>query len=419
MNAHPQRTLRALRILFVLTVSVASQGTARAQWTQWGGPKQDFTADSKGLASSWPEDGPKKLWTRELGEGYSAILVDDGKLYTMYRSEDNMEAVVALDAKTGKTLWETKYDHSPHKGHVKEFGNGPRSTPLIFGDRLYVVGVGGRLACLNKEDGKEVWAKELWTDMKGSILPHGYASSPVPYKNTVVVLVGGEEQSFVAFNKTDGSIAWKKQSYGNSYSTPKLINLDGEDQLVTFLATEIVGIDPNNGDLKWSYPHQNQWKQNVCMPILGPDNILFFSSPEAGARGLKLTKKGDKTEIEEVWQTRKIQFYHVNSVSVGDYVYGSTGTGQGPAFFAAVNMKTGDIAWRERGLSKATCVYADGKLIILDEDGVLALASCSPEKFEVVSKATVLDKVAWTVPTVVGKTLYVRDQKSIMAFDLG
>lgn len=393
--------------------------TAMAQWTQWGGPKQDFKSDAKGIASTWPEGGPKKLWTRELGEGYSAILVDGGKLYTMYRSGDNMEAVVALDAQSGKTLWETKYDHSPAAGHVDQFGRGPRSTPLICGDQIFTIGVGGRLSCLNKNDGKEMWSKELWKDMNGSVLNHGYSSSPIEYKDTIIILVGGENQSFVAFNKKDGSIAWKNQNYGNSYSTPKLINLEGEDQLVTFLATEIVGVDPKNGNLKWSYPHENQWKQNVCMPILGPDNILFFSSLEAGSRGLKLAKAGDKTDVKEVWTSRKIQFYHVNSIADGDYVYGSTGSGNGPSFFAAVDMKTGKIAWRERGFSKATCIQADGKFIILDEDGQLGLATCTPEKFEIVSKATVLDKVAWTVPTLVGKTLYVRDQKNIVAFDIG
>ena len=123
------------------------------------------------------------------------------------------------------------------------------------------------------------------------------------------------------------------------------------------------------------------------------------------------------TAVEEVWSTRKIQFYHVTTVRDGDYVYGSTGNG--PAFMAAINIKTGEIAWRKRGFAKANCLYADGKLIILDEDGTLYLATASPEDLTVHSQVELLDKVSWTVPTLSGKTLYIRDKHRIRALDLG
>lgn len=416
----PRGLIRSLLSVPAVALSLHfAAPTATAQWTQWGGANQDWKTDAKGLAASWPESGPKKLWSRTLGEGYSAILADAGRLYTMYRA-DGKESVVALDAKSGETVWEHKYESAPHETHVMQFGDGPRSTPLIAGDRLFAIGVAGRLHCLNKADGKVLWSKDLWGEMKGTVLNHGYSSSPVAYKDTVIVLVGGEEQAFVAFKQSDGSIAWKKQNFGNSYSTPKLINVDGEEQLVSFMATEIVGLDPSNGDLKWEYKHENQWKQNVCMPVWGPDNLLVFSSPEAGARALKLTRKDGKTEVTEAWSTPKIQFYHGNAIGVGEYVYGSTGgaTG-GPAFLAAVNAKTGKIAWRERGFAKATLLYADGRLLLLDEDGVLALVNASPEGLSVQTKAAVLEKVAWTVPTLVGKTVYLRDKKLIVALDLG
>jgi hypothetical protein len=155
------------------------------------------------------------------------------------------------------------------------------------------------------------------------------------------------------------------------------------------------------------------------LPIWNPETrMLFFSSPDAGARGLKLTRNGSKSSFEEVWSSRKIQFYHINSVGIGDYVYGSTGMGS-PNFFAAVNMKDGKIGWRERGFAKATCIYADGKLLILDEDGNLGLATVTPDAFTVHAKVPLLEKVAWTVPTVVGNKLYLRDKKTIMALDLG
>jgi len=406
------------RFFAALATVVLLSPPASAQWNQWGGPGQDFKAPAKGLASSWPEGGPKSLWTRDLGDGYSAILADGDRLYTMYRA-NNQEIVIALEAKTGKTLWEHKYDASPSDIHEHSFGDGPRSTPLLVGDRLFTIGVSGTMHCLDKKEGKVHWKHELWKDMGGNVLNHGYASSPVPYKDTIITLVGAADAGIVAFDAKDGHVVWKKHSFQNSYSTPKFIKLDGKDHMVTFMATEIIGLDPANGDLKWQYAHQNQWKQNVCMPEWDDkENLLVFSSPEAGAHALRLKPNGDTVDTEEVWSTKKLQFYHVNTVRVGDHIYGTTGT-MDPAFMAAVDLKTGKIAWRERGFKKATCLYGEGKLIVLDEDGQLALCTATPEKLEVLAKTQILSEPTWTVPTLIGKNLYIRDKAKILALDLG
>jgi len=335
----------------------------------------------------------------------------------MYRTEDQ-ESVIKLNAKTGETVWEHKYDHSPSEGHVHQFGDGPRSTPLLFGNQLFTIGVAGKMHALDKKTGEVQWSQDLWTDFGGTVLQHGYASSPIAYGKTVIVLVGGEEKSIVAFKMKNGEVAWATHSFKNSYSTPKIVKLNGKDQLVTFMAHELVGIDPGTGELLWRHEHANQFEQNISMPILADNDVLFLSSPQVGAAGLKISGEGDDAKIEEVWSTRKIQFYHASTVQIGDYVYGSTGT-MAPAFMAAVNMKTGEIPWRKRGFAKANSIYADGKLYVLDEDGVLYLTKPRPEDLEVVSKIQLLDKVAWTVPTIVGKTMYVRDNKHIMALDLG
>ncbi len=397
-----------------LTLTAGEQPTA---WTQWGGPHQEFRASVEGLAEQWPESGPNQLWSRELGEGYSAILYEGGRLYTMYRDGDQ-EAVVCLNAKNGKTVWEHKYDHAPKEGHVHQFGDGPRSTPLIAGNMLYTIGVAGKMHALNKSNGKVAWSHDLWEEFGGNFLQHGYSSSPIEYKDTIIALVGGEGQSVVAFDKKSGEVKWKAGSFHNSYSSPRILEIMGEPQLVAFMADEVVAMNPDSGDLQWSFAHKNQMEQNISMPIAVDEDLVFISSPQAGAKGLKLTKNESGYEVEEVWSTRKIQFYHVTTVRQGDYVYGSTGT-MAPAFMAAVNIKTGEIAWRKRGFAKANCVGADGRLIILDEDGVLYLTTATPEDLVMHSKVELLDKVAWTVPTLVGKTLYVRDKSHIMALDLG
>ena len=395
---------------------------AGAQWKQWAGKKQNFKVKSEGLALEWPEKGPRKLWSHELGEGYSGIVVDKGRLYTMYRGEGE-EVIVALDSDSGDVVWERSYEMPVHPRHEKTFNAGPRSTPLISGSRLYSIGCSGKMHCLNAKTGKVYWSHDLWEDFEGSFLNHGYSSSPFAYKKTVIVMVGGEGHSLIAFDKKTGDVVWKKQDFGNSYSTPKLINVDGQDQLLCFMAQELVAIDPNKGELLWTYSIGNQWNQNIALPVWGKDDILFISVAQAGSRGLKLTRKGKKTKVEEIWSNRKLKVHHSNAVRVGKYVYASTGGMGRPGLFQAIEVATGKIAWRERGFGKATCLFSDGMFIILDEDGNLGLATATPEMFEIHAKASVLEPIGssktWTVPTLVGRTLFLRDSAKIVAIDLG
>ena len=409
------RILRALVLALVLPAIVFAEPTDN--WTQWGGPGTDFKAPAEGIADSWGEFGPKQLWSRELGDGYSTILVEDDRLYTMYRHDDQ-EAVICMDKATGETIWEHRYDHDPHPNHATQFGTGPRATPLIAGDRIFTIGVAGMMHSLKKEDGEVVWAHNLWGAVfGGNKLPHGYSSSPIDYGDTVIALVGGEGKSIVAFNKTDGSVAWQNMSYKNSYATPQILDVDGQEQLVAFMAKELVGVHPSTGEELWRYAQENQYEQNINPTTLVDGQYLFLSSLQAGARGLKLSNNDGKTEVEELWTSRKIQFYHVTSVNEGDWVYGSSGT-RSPAFMSAVNVKTGEIPWRKRGFGKANAVYADGRVVVLDENGKLFLTTATPEDLTVHSEFELFDGVAWTAPTIVGKNMYARDKVRIMALDL-
>src|SRR5262249_13047444 len=404
--------------MVVLLIGLGNGRSAVAQdWLQWGGPGRNFISDSKGLADSWPAAGPRRLWSRNLGEGHSSILVDKGKLYTMYRNGEQ-EVIVSLEADSGKTIWEYSYD-APTKAMDFSEGFGPHSTPLISGDVLYAVGALGSFHALDKRTGKALWSHELWRRMGGRKLDRGYACSPIEFKNTIILQVGGPGQAVVAFNKNDGSIAWKKQDFTVSFSSPLLIDFDGQPQLVIFAAEQIIGVDPNNGDLFWSYPHKTDYGLNISTPVWCDGNLLFCSSAyNSGSRVLRLTRKDGKTTAEEVWFNNKVRVHIGTIVRIGDYVYCASGD-FGPSFFSAVSVKTGEVAWRERSFARASSLYADGKLILLDEDGTLVLATVSPQSLKVLAKAQLLQHRAWTVPTLSGTRLYVRDRKTIMAVDLG
>jgi outer membrane protein assembly factor BamB len=406
-------------ILLVAFLLSATAQTALAQdWAQWGGPHRDFKSDAKGLAASWPTTGPRRLWQRELGEGYSAIAAERGVLFTMYRRAEN-EVVVALDAASGKTIWEYSYSAPFSPDYDMTNGPGPHATPLVTGNLVFTSGATGKLHCLDKKTGKVLWSHDLLNEFHGTLRVNGYSCSPIAYKDKIVMLVGGQASALVAFNQKDGSVAWKKHDFKNSTSSPIVINVDGQDQLVAFMYGEVVGVDPENGNLFWSHPHPVDYGLNTSTPVWGPDNLLFISSGyDGGSRVLKLTRAGDKTTVEEVWAHRLMRVHFSNAIRVDDFICGSSGD-FGPAPFTAIDVKTGKVLWRNRSFPRASFLFADGHFIILDEDGELMLANATAEGLTVVSKVQLLKNQAWTVPSLAGTHLYLRDRKNIMALELG
>lgn len=402
----------ALALLLIVSTS-----TAASDWPQWGGPARNFRSDAKGLAAKWPDTGPRKLWSRELGEGYSAVSAQGGRLYTMFR-RGAQDVVTALDAATGKTIWEFAYDAPFTSQHDLTYGMGPHSAPLVDGQYVFAVGATGLFHGLDRQTGKKLWSHDLLGEFKGYLRPTGYNCSPLEYKDTVIMLVGGPDAGIVAFNKKDGTVAWKKHSYKTSSSSPILIRFEGRDQLVAFMFEDIVGLDPATGDLLWSHPHKTEFGLNVSTPIWGDDNLIFMSAAyDSGSRVIRLKRNGARIETEELWYSRLMRLHFGNAIRIGDVVYGSSGD-FGPAPLTAVDVKTGQILWRNRSLARASYVFADGKLIALDEDGNLALVSVTPQAATIVSKVQLLSRTAWTAPTLAGSTLYIRDRKQLMALDL-
>ncbi|MDX1503526.1 MAG: PQQ-binding-like beta-propeller repeat protein [Thermoanaerobaculia bacterium] len=407
----------ALLAALALPLLPAPVGAETPAWPQWGGPGRDFVAPAEPLAESWPEGGPEELWSRPLGDGYSAILFEAGRLYTMYRSGGD-EVVVSLDAATGETLWEHRYEQAPHPRHLPQYGDGPRATPLLAGDRLFTVGVAGRLLALDKRDGTPLWSRELWgEEVGGRMVGSGYSSSPLAHEGLVIVPVGGEEIGVAAFDQEEGTLVWASRGSPNSYSSPAIREIAGRRQLLSFMAEELLALDPDTGAELWSFRHGNQWGHNIHMPA-AVDDLLFLSSPQAGSRGLRLVPEGGGYRVEALWSTRRVQLYHVSSVKEGEWIYGSTGV-TAPAFLVAMNIRTGEIAWRERGLAKANCVAAGDRLVILDEHGILYLATASPEGFEIHARAPLRDRPAGTGPPGGGPRLFARDLERIRAFELG
>jgi outer membrane protein assembly factor BamB len=410
-------------ILMMLTVAPPA---ADASWLQWGGPRRNFMVESATLATSWPATGPRRIWERTIGEGHSAIVSEGNRLYTMYRPEGlltmvrraRQETVAAIDATTGKPVWEYTYDSPVDDLNLSE-GAGPHSTPLIVGDILYASSSRTQIFAIDKQSGKLLWSHDMHTEFTAPIDDRGYSSSAIAYRDTVIVPAGGPGSSVVAFNQKNGAVAWKSGNFPLSPGSPIIITVDGQEQLVVLGANEVVGMSPADGTIFWTHPHKTEWGLNISTPVWGEGNLLLVSSAyNNGTRLLKLTQANGKTTVQEVWYQNRMRVHIGTVIRLGDFAVGSSGD-FGPCPTVAIDLQTGKLLWQNRDFARSTFIHADGKLIIVDEDGNIGLATASREGLKVLAKAALLKNRAWTVPTLVGSRLYVRDRKTMMALELG
>ncbi|MFN0135567.1 MAG: PQQ-binding-like beta-propeller repeat protein [Phycisphaerae bacterium] len=401
---------RALVASSLLAVSVFAQ----TGWPQWGGPSRDFQAADTKIADKWPETGPKVIWKRELGPGYSSIIVGDGVLYTMYRDDEN-EAVVALDAASGATKWKHDYPAPVGEKFEASFGKGPNATPLLVGERLITAGVNGVLNCLDAKSGKVQWAVNLATEYDATFLQFGYSASPVLHKDTVIVPIGSKSGSVAALGLADGKPKWTAATFDNSYSSPILVKVGKRTVATLVMPKQIIGIDADDGTMLFEHEYKNQWDCHCTTPVDCGDGRVFYPSFGAGIL-LQLTAAGDKVEAKELWNTKVLGAGQTDVLRIGEHLYGASGSGKA-GFFACISLKTGEQAWRER-LPMAMAVGLGKRMLLLAEDGELRLVNVSPEKLDTVSQVTLLEPKAWTPPTVVDGRAYLRDQKQVMALDL-
>ncbi len=407
-------------------------GAQEGDWRQWGGPRGDFTAASTGLAERWPEAGPTELWSRPLGTGHTAILVADGRLFTMYRESRGegggapwtpRESVIALDAATGETQWEFAYDS---KNQDFGQGAGPHATPLLADGRLFTMGSNKELHVFNPETGELLWSKNLITDFGAppllirSMIKPGSGMSPIAYKDTILLQVGGPGQSVMALRQSDGEVVWKSGSFLVSHSAVGLISVAGRQHAVVFAGQGVFGMDPDNGQVLWAHPHDAGNDFNFQVPLYDEDTgVLFFSSGYiGGSQAIRLVPDGDIVHTEALWEDPRLRFTFLNVLKIGDFVYGTSGQGA-TAILTATHLESGETAWRERGFSRASMVYGDDKAILMEEDGDLSLVRLSPSGLETLATTPLFRTRTWTVPTLAGTTLYARDRERIVALDLG
>lgn len=395
--------MKSALALLVLLFSIAPA----ADWPQWRGINRDGKSPETGLLKQWPEGGPKQIWKAEgLGEGYSSMSIVQGRVFTQGQRGET-QYIVALDAATGKKVWEV----ANGSAYRERRGDGPRGAPTVEGDRLYAFSADGTLSCLEPKSGKRIWSLNVVKEFGGSVPHWGFSESPLIDGNRLILNTGGSGHAVVALDKMTGKIVWKSQSDRAAYSSAILAQTGGVKQVLTFTSQGAVGLRADNGELLWRYDNVANRTANIATPIFHNGHAFYSSDYGTGCALLKLDSSGAK----EVYFNRDMKNHYSSSVLVGDYVYGFSSM-----ILTAMKFLTGEVGWRDRSVGKGSVIYADGHLYALGENGTVGLVEATPEVYQEKSRFsfTKSARPTWSLPAISDGKLYIRDQDVMYSFQI-
>jgi len=385
-------------------------------WPQWRGPDRTGQSRETGLLTSWPEGGPPVVWkSNDVGAAYSSVSVADGRVYTQGNVND-AETVLCLDEKTGEILWSVTHEGAP-RAYRHRRGDGPRGSPTVDGDRVYVVAGNGDVSCFEVASGKSLWHRHFVKDFGGRVPSWGFSESPLIDGDHVIVTPGGPQGAIVALNKMNGEVVWKSKDVHDRahYSSAIIAEVEGVRQIIQFTSDRVVGLDASDGRLLWSYRGSANRTANVCTPIYSDGHVFTSSAYGTGGGLVKLTKSGDKFEATEVYFEMSMANHHGGIVLVDGYLYGF-----GSNALICMNFLTGEIMWRNRSVGKGSLCYANGHLYCLGEEQSVGLVAANPKEYVEKGRFELPDsgKPSWAHPVVANGHLYLRDQSSLTCYDV-
>jgi len=385
-----------------------SQNNNEMGWTQFRGNQGDGMARNVELISAWPETGPEKLWSKNVGNGFSEVTVASGIAYIF--SSDSLdggyEYLAAFDAETGKDLWKTRIDSLYFE--VDGWGHGPRSTPATDGDMIYCLSGRGKLAALSTRDGKEFWSKFLPEDF-GAVQPRwGFSASPFLLDDLLIMETGGAKDStYTAFNKNTGAIVWSKGVGGPFYSSPAISKIDNQIQIVFPKDTMLCSYN-RDGNLLWSYrmPLQSPTAQPVFMAA---DKFFVSSLSDTGSFLIQV----NNNQVKKLWSSAAMQNEWSSSIYHEGYFYGFS-----KGKLVCISAENGAMKWGQRGFGKGSLILVGDKLLILSDQGVVTLVETFPEKFVKLASFKAMEGKSWTAPSFAEGKLFVRNLSEMSVYKL-
>jgi outer membrane protein assembly factor BamB len=380
-------------------------------WTDFRGPKRDGEYRERPIVMNWPAAGLTPLWKQPAGGGYASFVSAGGRAFTI-EQRGPQEVVAAYEVATGRELWTNGWaaDFRESMG-----GDGPRATPTWAGGRVYALGATGELRALDDATGRVVWRTNILQDSGAANLQWGMAAGPLVVDDLVIVLPGGSRgQSVVAYDRATGRRAWAALDDQQSYASPMLATLNDVRQLLMVSASRLAGLSLNGGAVLWEYSWPGPNGINAAQPLVIGSNRIFISSGYgAGAAVIELTAGAAATAVREVWRNTRMKNRFASSVLHDGIIYGLD-----ESILAAVDANTGELKWKGGRYGYGQLLLAAGHLIVLTEDGDLALVRATPARHEEITRFHVLDGKTWNPPAIAGGYLLVRNLAEMAAFDL-
>ncbi|MFK8115582.1 MAG: PQQ-binding-like beta-propeller repeat protein [Rubripirellula sp.] len=413
------RNLVLLSILSFLAASTAPVVLAEhGQWTQFLGPDRNGVTDGESLIQSWPETDPKVLWRASGGVGMSGVAVTDQLAITLWNSSKG-QLVVALDRNSGEPAWKTVV--APN--YENSMGDGPRATPTISRGQVFAFTGEGLLVALNLADGKINWTTDVFAGRDARPAEYGMASSPLVVGDLVIVTAGGPNSAVTAIHTADGKVRWSAVDGAPGYSSPALLPIAGEQHLVTFTGQGVVGLNPNSGEVLWTYPFKTPYDCNTATPISVDGHVFISAGENHGCVMLEVLKSANNFQVNEVWSSVDVKSVLRNewqtSALIDGHLYGFDNVGSaGPVtHLSCVNAKTGETVWRQNRFGKANLVAADGILWITTMKGEFVMVKATTAGYAELGRKKLFGKTR-QAPAIDGGMAFIRDDAEVICIDI-
>jgi outer membrane protein assembly factor BamB len=407
-------------LCLIILLSIISMTSVMADdWHQWRGTNRNGISKETGLLKSWPEGGPKLLWSnKEVGEGFSSMSISRGSLY-ITGIVDKQETLFAFDL-DGKLKWKTAYGPN-WKGSFPV----ARTTPTVDGTNLYVISGMGNAVCLDANSGKIKWSVQTVEKFKGEYHNWGIAESPLVVDDKVICTPGGTNASMVALNKLTGETLWQTETFSeqHNYCSPILIEREAKKIIATQLQETFVGVDANTGKVLWQDKYSNFLDEptdiNIVTPIYQNGYIYVTSGYNDGGAMYELSKDG--ANIKRVWNDSTLDVHHGGVVLIDGFIYGSNWENNRNGNWVCLDWKTGKVMYETKWINKGSIIAAEGMLYCYEEkEGNLALLKASPKGFDIISSFKIEKGSGqhWAHPVISDGRLYLRHGEALMVYDI-
>ncbi|HRX11605.1 MAG TPA: PQQ-like beta-propeller repeat protein [Draconibacterium sp.] len=406
--------------LVITLIPILAIGQQKTEISDWRGPNRDGIFSAENLLKQWPENGPELLWSFEgLGSGHSSVAVANDKVYVTGIKDTIVSAgtLYTFDL-NGKLLWQKEYG--------KDFSlnfHGTRSTPVVVDDLIYIESGMGAVYCLNAETGEQVWSVDFIKDFGvDSVIQFGYAESVLIDGGNLICVPGGKENNVVALNRFTGKKIWSSKGFEEpaTYNSPILIDRNGRRLVVAMSAGSIIGIDAGTGEMYWRVEQTQQNKIHANTPLYFDGKLVVASAGRENTSGmvqLQLSENGKNAEV--VWRNKKLINLMGGLVRIDTCLYASAYLKND---WQVINWNTGEMLVQNKDLGGGSIIYADGMFYCYAEnDGEVALANASPEKFEFVGrfKVPLGTDQHWARLVIGDEKLFVRHGDALMVYKIG